>query len=225
MNMIKPVQAITAMAIAASFLSFTPQVRSVVNYTNFKLECNESTILSGFKFTLTKCNEDLGKITIYNTYNNAKKLGIQGNVIRSNGSLYLTLNKYDGDSIIDFPARASLSFNLYIYDRKRSYLYISPANSNFKLIKTVLITCNDGTQNIVGLAFVSTCSNRDAKFIVENNTNNKKIVVTYEKIGNFKFSNFTSIAPKTQQKIDLSAFSNGKDFASQKHKLEIRSSN
>lgn len=228
MNMIKPVQAMTAMAVAVSFLSLTPQVYSQVvlgvNYKNFKLECNQSTILSGFKFTLTKCNKNLGQITINNTYNNAKKLGIRGNLVNSNGRWYLD-NRRDGYNIIDFTARANLSLNISVVSAQSPRLYIFPANSNLKLIKTVLISCNDGTQKIAGLIFTPTCSNRDAKFIVENTNNIERRIVTYGKIGNFSFRNFKIINSKSQQRVDLSAFSQEKNLASKKHKLEIISSN
>ncbi|AFZ12387.1 hypothetical protein Cri9333_1495 [Crinalium epipsammum PCC 9333] len=123
------------------------------------------------------------------------------------------------------PVQAITAVTIAAFFLSLTPIYIFPANSNLKLIKTVLISCNDATQKIAGLIFTPTCSNRNAKFIVENTNNLEKRIVTYGKIGDFSFRNFKIINSKSQQIVDLSAFYKEKNISSQKHKLEIISSN
>lgn len=226
MNMIKPLQAITAMAVAASFLSLTPQVSKPqqVNSKNLYVECNKSTIFSGFKFTLKKCNQNVGQLTISNTYASTKKLSLAGNIIFNYGSLYHLNN--GTRSIITFPSRGTFVTYVSIanvsFEGIRTKINISPANITSKLVKPISLACDDGTQKIAGIIFTPTCSNQAPRFIAENTTNSEKVVVYYGSRGDFKFRISTAISPKSQQQIDLSAGAKSQNFSSQKHKLEIR---
>ncbi len=223
MNMIKPVQAITAMAVAASFLSLTSQAQvsipQQVNSKYLQVICNQSTILSGFKFTLKQCNQNVGELTISNTYPSNKKLSLAGNIILKNGSLYHEKN--DSRSIITFTGRGTLVTNVYV-DYQDTKLNISPANITSKLVKTISLACDDGTQRLAGIIFTPTCSNQAPRFIAENTTNSQKLVVYYGSKGKFKFRNSTVISPKSQQRVDVSAVARSQNSASQKHKFEIR---
>lgn len=184
------------------------------------IRCNESTVLSGFKFTLNKCKGNSAQLAIANTYANPRKLGIEGNIIQSNGSLYHQDNS--SRSIIDFPTKGTLVSQVNTGGYAGYGLNIFPAAITSKLIKSISTSCNDGTKKLAGVIFTIICTSKEPRFIVENTSNSTKTIASYGSRGNFNFRNYKEISPGSQHRFDLSAIATGKNVAAQKHRFEIR---
>lgn len=221
-NLKKMIQAVTI----ATVLLGTAKVS---HGDQLQLACGGATIFAGFKFKLSSCKKnETSELSIANTYDNRRKLTIEGNFIIKNGKPY---HVYDGSiSVIDFNARGALAFNV---NSKKSG-YGMPINTrsvdNLKPTKSISISCKSGTKRIAGVIITPNCSGQTPRFFVENTTNNynNDKWVAYQGVrGAFKFKNFKQLNLSgynrggSQHKFDLSIISKPNRSSSQAYTFMI----
>ncbi len=182
------------------------------------LYCNQSTVLSGFKFSYI-CTNQGNKLKIFNTYSNNRNLTIDGNVIvNSQGNLFR--NRDGSISIISFPSQGSLTL---ASDSSNYYpIEVYTGVTTGKLIKSVSVSCNSGSKHVSSFIFSATCSQQAPRFAAQNNSRTEKVFSFSGKRGNLQFKNYQWINPQEQEQLDFSAIAKGKNFAGQSFKIEIR---
>lgn len=190
--------------------------------------CGSSTVLSGFKFSLT-CNNNSNLITITNTYNREKKLAVKGNFIKVNESIHHDSNT--SVSILTFPKRASLVIKVDDVGSGDGYggggygFTTFPATMHSKLIQTVPVTCSGGTEELMGYTITPICDGKNSNFVVENTNkaeSERKVVGYRGFINEVGIANYTTLSRGRQYKFNVSSVDNKSGSLDQKYQIEFR---